>query len=168
MRSLTLALAFFCLLLPAGLAWAWPRGLDGGWSGTVVRGDAEEPVRVALRPDRTGFVLDLRLPGAAPLLARMVPSGRPGVFQVPAESGGLFSFFDRGEDATPLDGAPLIWSRETMDGLVAYRFVIMRDGDRELLRVALERAADGLEIAVERRYGRHEPERWQTTLEREG
>lgn len=169
MRRLPPVLIFFCLLLPARLALALPDGLAGHWRGTLAQGGAELSASVIVLPAPSGFSLDLRLPGVPPIAAGMVPAGRPDVFQVPAESGGLFSFFERGGPRTPLDGAPLVWARATETGLVAYRLVIIADGATELVRVALEPAEDGLlAVTVERRRDGGVAEQWQATLGREG
>lgn len=168
MRGAVLVVLLACLSWPLDGRAQLAEGLAGRWAGVVASDGAERPVRLTLAVERGGFALDITLPDAPPLRARMVPTEEPRVYQVAAASRGLFGFFDGGGGTDPLDGEPLIWARTTATGVIAYRLAIAPDGGMGLLRIAIEPAEDGLHLRVERRIDAQPPTRWQTLLEPAG
>lgn len=138
------------LLLPLGAAAQLPDGLAGRWAGTLVEAGREVAVAVSLAGTRGGFEVTITATGAAPLRASLVRSSKPGVFEV-AAAGGLFRFFDGSGGRSPLDGEPLVWARQTAQGLVTHRLQIAADGGSILERYALAPTPDGLELQLERR-----------------
>jgi hypothetical protein len=155
-----------CLLWPlSGLA-ELPEGVAGRWSGTVFLGDRERPIEITIKERGGGFSIDLILPDIVPLRADLVATDEPQVFEVAAESGGLFGFFGGGSErgTDPLSGTPLVWARTTTFGLVVYRLAVHPDGDMGLLRAALDVIGDSAELSVERRINVRPPERFQTVL----
>ena len=138
------------LLAAPGARAELPAGLAGYWRGTVLDEGAELPVDLRLTDSRSGFEIAITLPRTTPLKASMVPAAAPGVFQE-AASRGLFSFFNGDDDRSVLDGRPLIWARQTEEGIVAYRLHVAQDGGSELLRIAVTPSAEGLAVMLERR-----------------
>jgi len=167
MRRIALVLLLACLAWPGSLKAALPEGLAGRWSGTAEAAGRTLTMLVTLRPDGNGFEVDLALADIAGWQSQMAPTDRPGVYQSAADRS-LFGFFDGRSQGNPFDGAPLIWSRTTAQGLVVYRLVISNDGVAELLRIAMAPTAQGLEIAIERRRDSRAPETWRARLTKGG
>lgn len=165
MRSIVASTIIVWLCWPQLLLAALPEGLGGSWRGSIEIDGAEESVQATLLDRQDGFELDLEVPGALPLKARLVPTERPQVFEVAAASGGLFGFFDGGDRSSPFDGAPLIWARTGAVGLVAYRLLIGADGGMSLLRIALEPVDGQLQLRVEQRVDARPPQRFEALLE---
>ena len=168
MRGIVVSTVIACLFWPQLLFAALPESLAGNWQGVVEIDGAEAPVRVALVDRGDGFEVDLDMPGATPLQARLVPSEQARVFEVAAASRGLFGFFNGGDQSNPFDGAPLIWARASGVGIVAYRLAIAADGGMALLRIALEPIEDQVRVSVEQRVDARRPLRFETLLERAG